>query len=63
MHCAVDAVNNCAGLDYAGAMAASGEDNGYDAESFRSGLKINIIEMNDEEMVTREKGDRVNVVV
>lgn len=51
VHCAPESVRNAGGVDYAGAMAASGEDNSFDAESFRNNLKINIISMDDEEMV------------
>merc|ERR1712196_634053 len=51
VHCGPESVENASGLEYAGAMASTGDDNSFDADSFREGLRIDIISMDDDEMV------------
>lgn len=51
VHVAPDSVHNAGGIEYAGALAASGEDNSFNPEEFARKLRIDVIEMNDEELV------------
>ena len=44
----------CDATEYAGAFASLGTDNSFSMENFSENFKINVLEMDDEQMVTQQ---------
>jgi len=51
VHCATDSVRHGTAIEYAGALASSGIDNSFDAETFKKNLKIEIISLDEDDLV------------